>query len=101
MTGSARLNLSLWRVQPFIVGGAGWVNLHSYGRDLSPLATVNFAHNDNSLIVPVGAGLAGYVGRHGLVDARFNYSFITSKDFTPYRERPDMWNVTINGGYAF
>ncbi len=99
--GNARVNFSLWRVQPFITGGVGWINLHSYGRDDAPIAAANFNHNDNSLVVPVGAGLAGYVGKHGLLDARFNYSFVTSKDFTPFRERPDMWNVTLNGGYAF
>jgi len=102
LTGSARVNLTTWRVQPFIVGGAGWVNLHSYGRDQAPEAAANFAHDSNGGIFPVGGGLAGYLGRHGMIEARASYDFLVGvKDFTNQNIRPDMWEATIGGGYAF
>lgn len=102
LTGSARINFTRWRIQPFITGGAGWINLHSYGRDQAPVAAATFAHNDNGVVVPMGGGIDGYLGRHGLIDARFTYNLVAgSKDFTSERQRPDMWVAQLNAGYAF
>lgn len=102
LTGSARINFTRWRIQPFITGGAGWINLHSYGRNEAPVAAVNFSHNDNGVVVPMGGGLDGYIGRHGLIDARFTYNLVAdAKGFTAQNERPDMWVAQLNAGYAF
>jgi hypothetical protein len=100
--GDARVNLTTWRIQPFITGGVGWANLHRWGNSInSPVASVNFNGNTNSVMVPVGGGLAGYIGRHTVLDARFDYHFITSKDFTPGNMRADMWMAMARAGYAF
>ena len=102
VTGNARVNLSTWRVQPFILGGVGYVNFHSYGRDNSPIAAANFAHSADGLIVPMGGGLSTYLGKHGVLDLRGTYNLITgARDFTATGLRPDMWSAELRGGYAF
>jgi hypothetical protein len=104
--GLARVNLLTWRVQPFVVGGVGYINYHSYGRDQAPVAEREFNHEANGLVVPVGGGLATYFGTHGLVDARFTYRFVPrstmDNPLSPdANARPDTWTVMLRGGYAF
>jgi hypothetical protein len=102
LTGSARFNFTTRRVQPFFVGGLGWINLHSFGRDQAPVAAATFAHDGNGLVVPLGLGLAGYLGAHGLLEARATYNFVTGANhFTIAGARPDMWTVVLSGGYVF
>lgn len=97
----ARLNLTTWRVQPFLDAGVGYINFHSYGRDVAPVAAAQWAHNSNSVEIPMGGGLAGYFGQHGTVDARFAYRLVPDKNINTFSQRPDMWNASVNLGYAF
>ena len=100
--GLARLNLTTWRVQPFVGGGVGWANLHRYGNAAdSPVAAANFNRNANDVVVPFTGGLAAYLGTHGLLDARFNYHLIPEKNFANTTVRPDMWIAELRAGYAF
>lgn len=103
VTGDARLNLTRGRIQPFLVGGAGWVNMHSFGRSDAPIAAADWSHNGNGLVLPMGGGIGGYIGKHAMVDARFTYRLIVGeKDFNSVSNaRPDMWNAGLNAGYAF
>ncbi len=101
LSGNGRVNFTLWRVQPFLTAGAGWVNLHSFGRDIAPTAATHFKHDINAVAIPLGGGVATYLGSHAVLDARFNYQLIADKDFTSFHERPDMWNATLNAGYSF
>jgi hypothetical protein len=100
--GMARFNATLWRIQPYAGGGVGWANLHRYGNPFeSPVAGTNFNHNVNSVMVPFAGGIATYFGHHGTLEARGEYHLITSKDFTPFGARPDMWFAELRVGYAF
>jgi hypothetical protein len=102
VSGSARVNLTTWRIQPFLVGGAGWINLHSFGRDEAPIAATQWAHNDNGAVFPLGGGFSSYLGKHAMVDARFTYRLVTgASGFSDAGARPDMWNAQLNAGYAF
>lgn len=103
VTGTGRVNIvPKSRFQPFVLGGVGWVNMHSYGRDTAPIAAERFEHNNNGVVVPVGGGFAGYIGKHGMVDVRGTYNFLTNvRDFTNQNARPDMWMATLRAGYAF
>jgi hypothetical protein len=100
--GAARLNLTFWRIQPFLTAGVGWANLHrNQSPAEAPIAAVTFAGNTSSPLIPFGGGMAVYSGTHGMVDARFNYQLITSKSFTDTGARPDMWVAELRAGYAF
>jgi hypothetical protein len=97
--GSLRYNVTRARIQPFLTAGAGWANLH---RNLTePVNGVEVANSVNSFEVPFGAGIAGYVGHHAVIDVRGNYTIITNKDFSNTGARPDMWTAELRGGYAF
>lgn len=97
-----RFNLTLWRVQPFVLGGVGWIHFHSYGRDLAPVAAARFAHDANGVSVPLGGGLAFYIGRHGVIDARFTYRIVTqARGLTDTGNRPDSWEAQLRGGVTF
>ncbi len=103
VTGNARFNLTRSRIQPHLDAGAGWVNLHQFGPPEQMGAVVGSAwnKNENSLVLPMGGGLSGYVGRHTMVDARFDYRLITDKSITNMGARPDMWTALARLGYAF
>jgi hypothetical protein len=102
VTGSARLNILRRRVQPFLVAGTGWVNFHSLRQGDANVAAANFAANTNAAIFPMGGGLAGYLGRHGVLEARATYDLVVGgRDFSATGVRPDRWTATFGGGYAF
>lgn len=97
-----RFNLTLWRFQPFLLAGVGWVHFHSYGRDQAPVAAARFSHDADGVAVPLGGGLAFYVGRHGVFDARFTYRVVAqARDLTDTGNRPDTWEVQLRGGVTF
>jgi hypothetical protein len=102
ITGSARWNIITRRVQPFLGVGLGWVNFHSYGRDQTIVAAANFEHDANGVLFPFSGGLAFYLGRHGVLEARGSYSLVTgARAITHEDVRPDLWSATLAGGYAF
>lgn len=99
VAGSLRLNASRGRFQPFLTAGAGWEHMRRTGT--GPLGGVTFSRTDNAFVAPFGAGLAGYIGRHFVVDARGEYNLIATKSFATGGARPDMWSAQMRLGYAF
>lgn len=103
--GLARLNLGTRQIQPFIVGGASWVR---YSIVNSNVNTSDVRDRDDVLAIPVGAGLATYVGDTGfMADVRFMYRFTFNDDLIrPTSGNSDgsslaNWNVSLRLGYAF
>lgn len=100
--GNARFNLLRGRVQPFFTAGAGWINFHSFSRDVALVAASHFRHDANAAVFPFGAGLAGYFGRHAVIEARASYELVTgAREFTNQPVRPDLWVAQLSGGWAF
>lgn len=99
VAGSLRLNATRGRFQPFLTAGAGWEHLRRSGT--GPITGVTFDARANSFVAPFGAGIAGYIGRHFVVDARGSYDLITKKGFSTGGARPDMWSAQLRLGYAF
>ena len=102
----ARLNLATGRVQPFVTGGAGWINFHSYGHDEAPGVAREFVSDSNGVVVPLGAGVATYLGEHFVLDTRFTYRVVPEKllagdDRSVSETRADHWTAMLRGGYAF
>jgi hypothetical protein len=99
----ARINFTRSRVQPYGFGGIGYMHWTLHNRDLDPVAAAAFNDSDNQLLVPVGAGLTGYIGHHFVLDGRFTYRFLFDQDlFVNTREtRTDQWSVHVNAGWAF
>jgi hypothetical protein len=103
--GLARLNLGNRLVQPFIVGGASWVR---YSIVNASVNTSDVRDRDDVFAVPVGAGIATYVGDSGfMADVRFMYRFAFGNDLmkstAPGADDPSLanWNVSLRLGYAF
>ena len=99
LSGNFRLNMTRARIQPFVTAGAGWANLR---RSLPATTTgAEPGNSTNSFVAPFGAGIAGYIGKHGVVDVRGSYDLVTNKDFTNTGARPDIWSAELRAGYAF
>lgn len=89
-------------IQPFLYGGAAWrhYSLNNSGANLSDVT-----NNVDVFEVPVGVGLASYIG--GLMlDVRGEYRFAWGNDtLVPNNNGSsaslDRWGVTGNIGYAF
>jgi hypothetical protein len=106
--GLVRLNLGNRLVQPFIVGGASWVR---YSIVNASVNTSDVRDRDDVFAVPVGAGIATYVGDTGfMADIRFMYRFAFGDDLVKStapgsRGSQDAslanWNVSLRLGYAF
>jgi hypothetical protein len=103
--GLVRLNLGNRLVQPFIVGGASWVR---YSIVNASVNTSDVRDRDDVFAVPVGAGLATYVGDSGfMADVRFMYRFAFGDDLVksiaPGSHDAGLasWNVSLRLGYAF
>jgi hypothetical protein len=103
--GLARVNFGVGRIQPFVVGGASWVR---YSIVNSKINTSDVRDRDDVFAVPVGAGLATYMGDTGfMADVRFMYRFTFNDDLiqpTPTNSDGTSlanWNVSLRLGYAF
>ncbi len=101
LTGSARFNVTRSRVQPYVTAGVGWANLHRNFVTPSGNTADSLSHVTNSVDLPFAGGIAGYIGKHGVVDMRGGYDLITNKSFTDTGARPDMWSAELRLGYAF
>jgi hypothetical protein len=101
--GDLRINLLPFRVQPYIFGGVGYNHVNLRNRGDNPALAARFNDSDDNLLVPAGAGLAGYVGRHGTMDVRFTYRAIFFRDLDRVEtdSRGDQWVVAGRFGYAF
>jgi hypothetical protein len=65
--GTVRLNFTTTRVQPYIFGGAGWIN---YRVENTQITTGDINRSDNILSVPFGIGLTGRVAQGFVIDLR-------------------------------
>ena len=103
--GLARLNLGTFDVQPYVVGGAGWVRYNVVNDSFN---TSDVRDQDDALAIPVGAGLSTYLGDSGLVlDGRFTYrmmfddGLVRGEGSDNFGEGLDNWMVTARLGFAF
>jgi hypothetical protein len=66
---SVRINLltAAQRIQPYIFGGAGWIN---YQVENTQIVTANLDQSDNVLEVPLGVGITGRLPRGLVIDLR-------------------------------
>lgn len=62
-----RINITRMRIQPYVFGGAGWMNYHIRNTTISGAALSN---NDNVLTIPFGLGATWRIGKAFLVDVR-------------------------------
>jgi hypothetical protein len=101
--GALRINLVPWRVEPYIFGGVGYNRVDVHNRDQDPAMAARFKPNDDQLMVPAGGGLAGYVGRHLTLDARFTYRAMFKDDMliNDTTSRQDSYTLAARAGYAF
>lgn len=65
--GTARINFSTSRIQPYIFGGAGWTN---YQIRNTQIATADLQRSDNVLTIPFGVGLSARFAKSFLLDVR-------------------------------
>jgi hypothetical protein len=102
--GSLRINGTVsYPVQPFVYGGAAW---RHYSISTSGENTSDVLSNNDVLEVPVGVGVATYLGVTGLVfDIRGEYRFAWGDDMLPETRGAtgalDRWGITGNVGYEF
>jgi len=97
--GLARLNLVTNEdFQPFIVGGGSWVRYDIVNASFN---TSDMRDSDDVLAIPVGAGIAGYLGDSGMMlDARFVYR-ATFDDELAGKTKMNNWMATLRLGYTF
>jgi hypothetical protein len=101
-----RINLFPWYVEPYIFGGVGYNHFNIANRNNDPVAAAQFHDSDDAFLLPAGAGIAGYIGHHATLDARFTYRAIFSNNILVGAEnvpdsRADQWTVLGRLGYQF
>jgi hypothetical protein len=101
----ARVNFGTGDVQPFVVGGGSWMRYNVVNDSFN---TSDVRDEDDVIAVPVGAGVAAYLGDSNLVlDGRFIYRATFDDELvrpTPGNsDGSDMnnWVATLRLGYAF
>ncbi len=105
LEGNLRINLVPWRVEPYIFGGVGYNHFNLVSRANDPIAASQFRDSDDEVLVPAGAGVSGYIGKHATLDARFTYRAIFNSNILVTANnadiRLDQWTVLGRLGYAF
>jgi outer membrane protein OmpA-like peptidoglycan-associated protein len=104
--GDLRLNFTLMRVQPYIFGGAGWIN---YRIENTAITTADITRSDNVFEVPFGVGVAGRIGRGFIVDVRgtgravFNDTLFNNVAAATGAGSPGLnsWTAGANLGWEF
>jgi hypothetical protein len=98
---SLRLQLPT-RVQPYIFAGVGWNHMTLDNGDANPQVTRQFRQKDDQFVVPAGAGLTGYVGRHLSLDVRGTYRLIPNQEIVIGSDRAlHQWMAQARVGYVF
>lgn len=102
LEGALRLNLGASAVQPYVVGGMGWMHYTLRRGDRE----IDLRTDDDVLTIPAGAGIAFHAGG-ALVDLRATYRFAfddellrDSGEFED-RESLDTWAATARVGVEF
>jgi hypothetical protein len=104
--GTVRINFTSARIQPYIFGGAGWIN---YQVTNTSITTTDLNKSDNIFEVPFGVGLAGRLGAGFVLDIRgtgraaFNDTLFDRVAATANAGSSSMssWNATAQVGYEF
>lgn len=105
--GDVRLNLTTWRIQPYIFGGVGWMNYQVRNGDLSQS---DVTERDNILTVPFGVGISGRIAQGLILDVRgtgrATYGdtlFNRAATLTAVSGNTGMnsWNASANLGWEF
>lgn len=104
--GDARINFTRSRIQPYIFGGAGWLN---YQVRNTAIATSDLNRSDNVLEVPFGAGCAFRLTRTFLIDVRgtgrvvFDDTLLKNVAAAGNAGNPGMnsWNASGHLGWEF
>jgi len=90
--------LHLWMIEPYIFGGIGW-DYYSF-RSNPTFTTASFFANDNTLVVPAGAGFSfGYMGFIGDVRAAYRPTF--EENLFGQNVGLTNWNAQASIGYEF
>jgi hypothetical protein len=98
-----RLNIVPWYLEPYTFLGVGYNHMSLKNRSEDPTAAAEFRDSDNQVMMPVGAGLAGYLGKHATLDARFTYRKIWDQGLLQGHEGAvaDQWMVAGRLGWVF
>lgn len=83
-------------LQPYVLGGFGWTHYHLSNN----VSTAAIDNSDDTLQVPVGAGVSYYFGQRVLIDARFTYRFAFSDNLIQGSSL-DTMGVTARLGAEF
>jgi opacity protein-like surface antigen len=83
-------------LQPYVLGGFGWIHYHLSNN----VSTASIDNSDNTLQLPVGAGLSYYLNSRVLLDARFAYRFAFSDNLIQGSSL-DNYSVTARLGAEF
>jgi outer membrane protein OmpA-like peptidoglycan-associated protein len=65
--GTLRFNIVRGRVQPYLFGGGGWTR---YRITNTAINTASLSRSDDVVVIPVGAGVTGRIGKGFLLDVR-------------------------------
>jgi len=102
LEGSGRINLLrnglafAGGLQPYLLGGIGWTHYHLSNN----VSTASIDNSDNTLQVPVGAGLSYYFNNRLMLDARFAYRFAFSDNLIQGSSL-DNYSLTARVGAEF
>ena len=100
--GDFRLQLP-FKVQPYIFGGVGWNHMSLNNSAGSVEMAASFNNSNDQLTIPAGGGLAGYIGKHAMVDVRGTYRLIPDSNFQVGNANAavNQWMASARIGYAF
>lgn len=99
---AVRLNLGTFLVQPYVVGGVGWMHYDLRVGDME----VDMPTDDDIATVPAGAGVSFYAGP-ALIDVRASYrlafddELVRDEGDVESRESLDTWSATARVGLTF
>jgi hypothetical protein len=98
---NGRLNIGVFPVQPYAIGGLGWTRYRISDRG----EEIDLVSDDDVLTVPVGAGVSFYAAGIAF-DLRGTYRFafddeLFQEDITEFEGRPaiDSWSLTARAGF--
>jgi peptidoglycan-associated lipoprotein len=104
--GDVRINFTTMRIQPYIFGGAGWIN---YQVRNTTITAADVQRSDNVLEVPFGVGLSARIGKGLLIDVRgtgrvvYGDTLFNNLSATTNAGNPGLnsWNAGARLGWEF
>jgi hypothetical protein len=93
------MQMKLAMIEPYVFGGVGW-DFYAFRTNPSTFANASLRANDNTLVVPAGAGISfGYMGFIGDVRAAYRPTF--EEDLFGQGVGLTNWNAQASIGYEF